>query len=325
MVGSGSTGSDGIVIFSRLDNSAITKTGDLNGKTIGCGFLFSVSTYLYGYQLLLEQGIHMFRDLAQVRFYGSNFEAYYQAVLSGELDAGFAGAAWLAKNHAQDMPRLRVLHRQENLTYEGQPFPAVTSSLVAAYGVAVSNQMPWGVKGKVLRALEQLDASDAGMQALGVSGWTSAGSYSATLTALESAGVLYQDDSGAKRCRDAYLAHDIWESIDCPADHYKVDFNTSARQCALAGRACPAGATCFCRPCQRKPQNLFSWETVVGLCVGLYSVALAYFFLGPLQRRVESLLPGAGGPDVAKGVEYLSPQAGSRRDFSPGPRRGSES
>mmetsp|Transcript_55621 Transcript_55621/g.146756 ORF Transcript_55621/g.146756 Transcript_55621/m.146756 type:complete len:174 (+) Transcript_55621:1040-1561(+) len=123
------------------------------------------------------------------------------------------------------------------------------------------------------------------MAAMKLAGWTSSANYGIALTSLESSGIAYHSDSGKTMCRDPNRREEIWRSIRCPDDHYLVDYNTSARQCELAGLACPAGVICFCKPCLPKPQNLFRWETVLGLCGALYAAGLFYLFLRPAHHR----------------------------------------
>jgi len=288
---------DALAIFSLLNNSAVTKPEDLYGKKLGCGYLFSGTTYYQGFQLLLNHGIHIFRDLAQVRFYGADYESYYQAVLRGELDVGFATSSWITKNHPKDVDLLRILDKKDGLSYEGVQYPSMASSLTTTYGLVVSDKITWELKRKILDALQQLNSTNAAMKALKLAGWTSSSTYAGALTAMQHSGVAYESD-GKSICREPFKRADIFDSISCPDGYDKVDYNTSARQCDLAGQPCPAGAICFCKPCIKKPQNLFRWETVLGLCAGLYGAGLFYLALRPMREKAEefmSLRRGGGG------------------------------
>jgi len=283
IVGSSVSGSDALVVFSLLNNTAIRKVEDLKDKKLACGYLLSGTTYLHGYQLLLDHGLHIFRDMTQVRFYGADYESYYQAVLRGELDVGFATSSWLTKTHNDEIDQLRIHDRQSAPSYEGQVYPSAVSRLTPTYGVVVSDRLSWQIKRKILAALENLNASHPGMKLMKLAGWSSSVNYGVSMIAAENSGVAYQTAEGAKMCRDPYDRLDIWTSIKCPGGYYKVDYNMSTRQCELAGIPCPAGVICFCRPCLLKPQNTFRWETVLGLCAALYGVGLFYFIMGHLQ------------------------------------------
>jgi len=187
--------------------------------------------------------------------------------------------------------------------------------LTPSDGVVVSSKFGWQLKRKIVEALQRLNASHPAMKELKLAGWTNAANYASALTALEHAGVVYEDDAGKKRCRDAYEMKDIFMSIQCPGDHYKVPYDVAARQCEVAGLACPPGVICFCQPCVAKPKNIFSWEVVVGLCAALYGVGLFYLALGPLRERGRGYIPRAATSDDGLESEVDGPlgSAGRRR------------
>eukprot|EP00980_Cylindrotheca_fusiformis_P031634 scaffold26721_cov113-Cylindrotheca_fusiformis.AAC.1 len=58
--------------------------------------------------------------------------------------------------------------------------------------------------------------------------------------------ALVTYSTGGWRCeRDSSL----YEAIKCPANHYKVHKDDFANLCEKAGRPCPEGYGCYCKPC----------------------------------------------------------------------------
>lgn len=81
-----------------------------------------------------------------------------------------------------------------------------------------------------------------------LAGWRNPRSYFGVRTMHEAAGILKQDDRGHWSCT---RADTLYESIDCPEDHYKLDLESYNQACPSVGVNCEEGHDCFCKPCIR--------------------------------------------------------------------------
>eukprot|EP00980_Cylindrotheca_fusiformis_P000864 scaffold227_cov97-Cylindrotheca_fusiformis.AAC.2 len=71
-------------------------------------------------------------------------------------------------------------------------------------------------------------------------------SHSHVRTMQQDAGFIVEDGKGGWRCeRDSSL----YEAIKCPANHYKVHKEDFTNLCEKAGKPCPEGYACYCKPC----------------------------------------------------------------------------
>ena len=64
----------------------------------------------------------------------------------------------------------------------------------------------------------------------------------------ESAGFLKQNDKGEWECSHSNV---LYDTIQCPPDHFKLPLAEYEQSCSKAGLACPEGSKCYCRPCLR--------------------------------------------------------------------------
>jgi len=189
------TGADGSIVYSLQSNNDIQNISDLKEKKLGAGFILDATSYQLGYQVLAEQGVHLLRDIGQLILYGSDFERQFEDVLSGRIDAGLVSSTWLAENHPAQQHLLRI-HRQLQMSYEGEEFPFPTSTpLIPQYGLASSERVHWKLKSAVANALQQLDGSHPVAIAAKLEGFTGPGSYAEVETTQKTMKIIIRDSS----------------------------------------------------------------------------------------------------------------------------------
>ncbi len=240
----------------------------------------------------------------QVVFYFADYDRQYQAVKNGEVDLGFTLAGWLEENAPQDIMDLHILSIDQNISYQGEPYPFVTSTqVVPSPGLSAGPNITWFLKKKILEALMDLTESHPASKAAGISTFTMASSLDLTRMLAQNSGVLKRIGSDAV-CVTPFDQPQNF--IICPDGFIPEEPDAIKIGCKRKGLPCPPGLLCVCRPCiPVLAVNVFPWQVVLGMCVALFSAGL----LLTLGWRVTL--------EVAEAVE--GPESGSYRS------RGSDS
>eukprot|EP00292_Cryptomonas_paramecium_P034502 CAMPEP_0113720022 /NCGR_PEP_ID=MMETSP0038_2-20120614/36201_1 /TAXON_ID=2898 /ORGANISM="Cryptomonas paramecium" /LENGTH=221 /DNA_ID=CAMNT_0000648583 /DNA_START=679 /DNA_END=1340 /DNA_ORIENTATION=- /assembly_acc=CAM_ASM_000170 len=216
---------------------------------------------------MADHGVNLFSDVAQLVFYGSDYDDQVRDVLGGNLDVGITASSWLYVNHANDIPLLHV-HNPTRAAADGEAFPFLTSTQLAPqYGVSASPDVPLGVKEAVADALFRLDRGDAEAVRMSVSGFEVPASYWLVRNLLQQMGLLRVGGGGGllPSCVRPYAG--VLDTITCPPGYVRQSEEVMAKQCKKDGLACPRGGQCFCRPCA--PDHtvaIFPARTVLVMC-----------------------------------------------------------
>jgi hypothetical protein len=118
-----------------------------------------------------------------------------------------------------------------------------------------------------------------------LAGFRSARSYFEVRTMQEAAGFVLKDDKGNWQCklqmqkilyiftlykliiRDSCKmlgtrAATLYDSIQCPPDHYKLPIEEYEVSCSNQGLMCKEGYDCYCKPCIKAFEvDVFEWTT----------------------------------------------------------------
>ena len=162
----------GGVIFSRADNATIKELNDLRGKRFMAVDPTSFGGWQMAWQILKEQNIDPFRDLAALTF-GGTHDTVVMAVMHGEADAGTVRTDTLERMAAEGKIKLSdvtVLGDRNSLE---PSFPLLHSTrLYPEWPIAVMPAIPAELSEKIALALLKIAPNSLAAQAAGIDGWT---------------------------------------------------------------------------------------------------------------------------------------------------------
>jgi hypothetical protein len=169
-------------------------------------------------------------------------------VLTGTIDVGFAQSGLLEQFHPDALPRLAFLNLQPNATYQGDPYPFLTSTpVLPTYGLAAAPSIPRVLRGQLFAALSRLTPDHPVAAAAGIATFTVPASYEEVRQTALALGVMSRGAAGNSSYSCLRPFAPAGELRLCPAG--SVWSAAAASGCAAQGRPCPPGAQCLCRPC----------------------------------------------------------------------------
>ena len=73
----------------------------------------------------------------------------------------------------------------------------------------------------------------------------------------EAAGFILKDEEGDWKCT---RADTLYDSIECPPEHYKLPIDEYGESCSKKGLVCHEGYDCYCKPCIKAFEvDVYEW------------------------------------------------------------------
>jgi signal transduction histidine kinase len=161
----------GAAIIARNDRPGLEQLGDLKGKSLMAVAKNAFGGFQMGWRELDRAGIDPFTDIRELRFAGFPQDDIVQAVLAGEVDAGFVRSGILERLVAEGKvpaDALKVLNDQAVPGFG----PALSTRLYPEWPFAKVNHTPEALAKRVAQALLAMPADDPAARAARAAGWT---------------------------------------------------------------------------------------------------------------------------------------------------------
>jgi PAS domain S-box-containing protein len=165
----------GGVIIARSDRRDINALSDLRGRRIAAVDKLSFGAYLVEYSLLKDSGIDVDRD-ASMRYLGFPQDRIVEAVLAGDVDAGFIRTGLLeamTEEGKLDLARIKIIH-----PLVSNDFPFIRSTAVyPEWPFAVTQSVPIEITNQVVSALLQMPPEHPAARSGHYYSWSSPADY----------------------------------------------------------------------------------------------------------------------------------------------------
>lgn len=173
----------GGVVIRRADRSDLVSLESLVGKRIAIPGREYLGGYLSQVMLLKEHGI----DLDDIEFVslGNPHDLIVQAVVSGEVDAGFIRTGILESLSASGSPVVDQIEVVEPRAHQDFPF-ITTTRLYPEWAIVAMPELDQNVARRLTAALLSLDSSDPAAKAAGIYGFSIPKDYRAVEEAMVS-------------------------------------------------------------------------------------------------------------------------------------------
>jgi len=182
------------------------------------------------HQAILNQGVNIFTDAAQLVFYDVDFESEFQDILRGKIDVGMLPTSWMLSNHAAEMDLLLV-HNPIQQAWEGEPFPVtVSTALVPQYSLSVAPFVPLQIKEAVADALMRLNRTHPAAVKMGISGFTVPATYAQARSQLQQMGLLATNYAGGNGGTCVNPFDDLLATMKCPEGYVRQTKEIQSQQ-----------------------------------------------------------------------------------------------
>lgn len=161
----------GAAIIARADRPGLDRLSDLKGKRLMAVSPNAFGGFQMGWRELAAAGIDISRDIRELHFAGFPQDAIVQAVLDGEVDAGFVRSGILERLVAEGKvpaDALKVLNRQELPGFG----PALSTRLYPEWPFAKVKHTSEALAKRVAQALLAMPEDAQAAQAARAAGWT---------------------------------------------------------------------------------------------------------------------------------------------------------
>jgi hypothetical protein len=172
-----------------------------------------------------------------------------------------------------NLSKFKILEKYKAFS-GGEPYPFdISTDLYPEWNVAALAHVDWMVAQGTQEALLRLKFPHPAAVAGNFKGWRPTLSYALLRNMQEEVGYIFKNpETGAMQCvREGSL----WESITCPAGHFKLARDIVEGACAAAGKPCHSipgfNSTCVCKPCKRaaEVEVQMMLPSAAGVCVGV--------------------------------------------------------
>ena len=255
----------GGIIFAMANRNDINSVKDVKDKSYAAASISGLGSGLAQFQVFVKKGMSYINDPSQVVF-TNNQGTVVKLVEEGKVDVGFVRTNQL-ELMGKNLSKFKILEKYQAFS-GGEPNPFdISTELYPEWNVAALAHVDWRLAQSTQEALLRLKFPHPAAVAGNFKGWRPTLSYALLRNMHEEVGYITKNpDTGAMQCmREGSL----WESITCPAGHFKLARDIVEGACAAAGKPCPAGFQCVCKPCKKASEVQMMLPNATGVNVGV--------------------------------------------------------
>ncbi len=255
----------GGIIFAMANRNDINRVQDIKDKSYAAASISGVGSGLAQFHVMVKKGMSYINDPSQVVF-TNNQGTVVTLVEQGKVDVGFLRTNQL-ELMGKNLSKFKILEKYQAFS-GGEPYPFdISTELYPEWNVAALAHVDWRLAQSTQEALLRLKFPHPAAVAGNFKGWRPTLSYALLRNMHEEVGYITKNpDTGAMQCmREGSL----WESITCPAGHFKLARDIVEGACAAAGKPCPAGFQCVCKPCKKASEVQMMLQNATGVNVGV--------------------------------------------------------